>query len=124
MTLPFLSTADLQQYSDLIQTIMMPDSCNILRESAGNDGQGGGSTQTTIGPFPCAVVDLATPREQYIAQQIMDRVGKKLLLPRNTDVHEGDLIQVINDQIYRVMGSFDKTSFEPVRRILITPEVA
>ena len=118
------SDQDLQGFSDLAEELAMRDTCQIQRRTQTSDGQGGSSSSgwSTVASVPCLVVDMRLPVEQTIASQLFDRVGKKVILPRNTDVRQSDQL-VVAGETYRVVGLLDPTTYEVVRRVLVTPEV-
>lgn len=114
--------ADLQAFSDLAMDLGGKDTAQILRNMPVQDDQGGGSEdnwQPVGDPVQCMVVDGGNaPMEQAVAQQYIGRTLKKVFLPRNTDVKNTDRM-VIAGITYEVAGTFDPTSFEALRRVMV-----
>lgn len=120
------SDSDLQDFSDLAQDLGMKDTADILRNNPTTD-EGGGSGPDNYEPAfssPCMVIDaVIRAEERAVADQYINSVVKKVIFPRLTDVRSDDRI-VWKSDTYEVVGLFDPTTFEAIRRVMISREVS
>lgn len=108
-------TSDLFSYAD--------KSCEVRRYTRIDDDEGGSSeTWATIATVPCLVIDAISPAEQVVASQVLGRVGKKILMPPDTDVVITDQLRV-DGVTFRIIGVYDPSSIQVSRSALVTQEV-
>lgn len=82
-----------------------PQTCAILRTTAGaSDNQGGhAETEAEVGTYACRL-SASRPVEHEVGDQIVSDLAWTALLPYNADVTQGDRLQVDEDE-FEVAGT-------------------
>lgn len=121
-----LSDDTLARLADLAQTLVLVDTCDILRETRSAQSSSGGYSTTyppvNPAPLPCAVVASGQPSELVLAAQEVGFVPVTILLPLETDILGSDRIRVTartTGQVttYHVIDFPAAASFDVVKRV-------
>lgn len=114
-----LTDAAMARLSDWIEDNVLSEDAIILRNHPTQSATGrmvdDWQTQEAT---KCAVLASGTPAELVVADQVVGRITKMILLPRGTDVAGNDRVQV-GSVVYHVVDVYDPSSYEVSRRVLV-----
>ncbi len=113
--------ADLAGYGQVIQDLVMSDTCDVLRATSTQDTQGGktGVTWPILSTVPCVLVNVQrAPKELVDDTQLVSAVIKIAMLPRHTDVKTQDRLRIAG-VVHRVIAPLDPVTYEVVRRVYV-----
>lgn len=122
-----ISAAELASIGVDVQ-VLMDASCDILRATTVDDGQGGSSeSYEMVSTVPCLVVNASSPSSQVVAQNLVASVLKDVLMPLDTDVRRTDRLSITSSGItgtFVIIDIYNPASYEVVMRVLAKREEA
>ncbi len=115
-----LSEQELAALGDMVERLVLVETCSILHGTRTQDAGGGYTTVwTERASVACALLDGGGPTEAIMAAQPLGTIVKLLLLPRGTVISPAERVRVGGALTYEVIGPYDPTTYETVRRVLV-----